>query len=553
MKKIFFCYAVGTLSFLLLVFSPVVFDSHQLRYDDPQVVAPMEQVHSLRDYLSLKEKNEIYDVQPVRDFSYFLNSHHSGNLVIWFSVALLFFASLIILQIPIVWSVLLGLVFTFNPLFVSSIAWLTARKHLLSFSFTLGLTLVLLMEIRKGNELKIKFGIAVAIVSLYLLALFSHPINIMWPLFALILIYTNGVKIKIRHIPNLIAIVGLGLSGLFAAYCNNAYYSGQYLQTASTARYVSDQFNTVFWKIWIIGRMIFQILCPIQTGAGDHYPYSYYSVFGLVFLVIGIASLWLFKIPQRWTWIAGAFLAVFPVSYRLTNGFLFDNYLLFSSFCIFILIALALKKYDLRLSSKGRTIGVSFGIFLAGLFATRSYFLAKAWNNDFALWEMAFEVEPSAKTAIEYAGMLLEQNRPLSAFEVAKTADKFVKGSYRNSNSVLSKVIYLNPSFNNIQKLEMLSKSPNEWSLYYEAAVLASEGKNDEACERMSRAKEYRQNLETFDDAIELMAAESLYFCQKSPAVGADILRDFKDVRGNGKWNEALFQKRAKELGVLNN
>lgn len=543
------CIHAFVLLFLLLgVYSPVVFDSHLLKFDDPIVVAPMQKVQSLQGYLDLVKNKEIYDIQPVRDVSYWLNSTHAGNLFFWIVACFFVAACLLALDVPVRPAFFLGLLFSVNPLFVSSVAWLSARKHLLSFLFTISITFILIRQVKTKNPFSC--AAAVGIVFLFLLAVFSQPINIMWPFFAAIYIYSKKDSLKFRLIPTAIATVLIVVIALSAAYLNQYYYVHVLTQVSQGTKYISEEYNTLFWRSWAWGRMFFQMIMPIQTPAADHYPYTYQSAVGLFLFVLVVLSLWKARIEEWWVWVLGAMLGVFPVLYRMTSIFAVDNYLLFSSFCIFILIGLSIKKYGVLLSGKYSIYIYISAYLLLVLFTYRSFTLAKAWNNDYALWEMSYQIEPSAKSAINFAGILSEKKQNIKAYEVAMESKKYL-GKIYNSNEIIAKVIYLHPFFSNEQKISLLREDRNEWSLYYQAALKASEGDLKSACELMRQAIQCPNAFEFKDESIEIVAAENLFFCQTDTSRDQILLKSFKTIRRSKKWDDVVFEKRAKELGVL--
>jgi hypothetical protein len=429
------------------------------------------------------------------------------------------------------------------------VAWLSARKHLLSLMFTALLTWILIREVRK-KDFSPSWMVSLSIVFLFLLAGFSQPINILWPFFAMIYVVSfHGAK-TLKKTSVIVPALALGLSGLWIAILNFRYYEKSYALLSLSGKYVSDDYNSWYWRACAWGRMFFQIIFPIETGAADHNPLSWISQFGLILIVVCVALLWKLKIRSTLIWMLAALIAVLPVTLRMTQIFATDNYVIFAAFCVFIVFGLVLKHFDGKMSKGIRIcLQVLFTV-LVVVFGTRSYVLAMAWNNDFSLWEMSYQVEPTKKSAIEYAQVLLAQSQLQKGFEIAMESKKY-PGMTKNYNAVMAKAIYVNPLVSTDEKTRLLKEDENEWSLYYLASMNAAEGKFSNACLIMADINKYVQNFREFDDVVESMAAEALFFCKDNSAIGGKIVESFKAIRRNGKWNQALFEKRAKELGVL--
>src|ERR1035437_9160759 len=123
-------------------------------------------------------------MQPVRDAAiklnlvlrdkYGLKTFHVFNFALW--IGILFIIDLILRKVfpwlrPMVAPAIL--LYSVHPVFVGSVAWISASKHLLSAFFILLATWLWL----GGRSL-------IGVFIWYVLSIFSQPITILWPIWA---------------------------------------------------------------------------------------------------------------------------------------------------------------------------------------------------------------------------------------------------------------------------------------------------------------------------------------------------------------------------------
>jgi protein O-mannosyl-transferase len=149
---------LGIALFLLLqliLYGPIIYEQPLLKFDDQGVVVPLKDLHAWQDYRAALKEGKILDRAPIRDLSLWIDwqiakifharPFHATNLVLWLGILLLFYRLRNKFSSPFLgaWGIALAL-YAFNPIMVDSVAWASARKHLLSAFFTLAATTYLI-------------------------------------------------------------------------------------------------------------------------------------------------------------------------------------------------------------------------------------------------------------------------------------------------------------------------------------------------------------------------------------------------------------------------
>ena len=135
------------LVFVLIIFGQLIFAEHVFNIDG-YLLTSIEDLSSLKEYAQGITQGKIYDLQPIRDLSYWVDLKMKAitgfkpfvlsNVILWGIcgvVALKVFH--LIRPIDNWFTAIFLLAFLIHPLFVQSVALVAARKHLLALLFIL--------------------------------------------------------------------------------------------------------------------------------------------------------------------------------------------------------------------------------------------------------------------------------------------------------------------------------------------------------------------------------------------------------------------------------
>ena len=137
----------------LYLFKDFLADSYILSYDDTLILKPLYEVTSIKDYFKKFATTALWDVQPIRDLSFFVDfflikhlkfwTHHWSNLIIWILISLTLFKNLLIISEKFSnnaqlssdsknWPLFFALIFLFHPTLQIGPFWISNRKHIFS-------------------------------------------------------------------------------------------------------------------------------------------------------------------------------------------------------------------------------------------------------------------------------------------------------------------------------------------------------------------------------------------------------------------------------------
>ena len=198
--------------FFSILYSGYLKNDSILSRDDKELVVPMKDIKSIGDYIEKVSSNKILDVQPVRDFSYWINAKlydlvgypgfHLINLILFFLCIYLVYRILTLLNFNPTIIIMGSLIFALHPIMVSSVGWISARKHSLALVFIL----CAIIDLLKKEKLTWK------LLLFYLLSVFSHQIVVLFPIW--VIYYTKLKKITLNK-KILVALLLVGSSSLF--------------------------------------------------------------------------------------------------------------------------------------------------------------------------------------------------------------------------------------------------------------------------------------------------------------------------------------------------
>lgn len=555
-----------TILFFLMLFAALFFTHINLvsndllqDYDDQIVVKPMANVITFSDYQVKLKSAEIYDRQPVRDLSFWidyqfqkkikLSIFHFHNLIIWFGITILFFYILIYEQISRLTSAFIVTLYAFHPCLTTAVSWVSARKHLLSTFFILSATLVFLKAFKTGKkDFQISSISILSISVLYFLSCFSQPINIMWPLWAFCFYFFNKKNPSRKRFVILFALL-FGIS-LLAYFINNQYYSTTYLiQSGGASKYVSATENELSLKILSVGASFFQIICPIWPTPASYYAGDTRNIVGVILLVL--FGYYLFKTSTKkkrneiYGWAIFSILPLFVMNVRVTNILGSDTYILIPTLGVYILVARTIKP--------NRWHYLAFSVLIL-FFVFTSNQVSNSWKSRKELWEYAHKNNETPTILKGLAAVyLLEKQYDLSFQYAAKLL------KWNSSQMPGSDVIYVNSlshlaNVSAAEKIRLLEEglkmAPASAVIKYTLAInYAHQKKWDLALKHMRAIS--AEDFKVFEEKIGNVSAEFYYYCLKVNNMKNEscsfIPEKIKKI--NSKiWNETQYNIKLGEL-----
>lgn len=230
-----------TLDFLILITSsfcffciyyPQIFNTDKFILDDVIILEP---ILKAKTFLGIY-KEKFVDIQPIRDLSYwvdikltpyfYFNVFKVSNLIYWF----LCYISLIVfykiyteffnISLSLTSLIIVASIILLHPSMSIPVCWISSRKHLLTFLFTLWASVFFLKMIFEDNYKKLYSFLSLIFL---ILAMGSHTIYCFWPFWACFtILQRNGLKKSWKkYSPYIITIFAIGL---LAGSSNFIYY-----------------------------------------------------------------------------------------------------------------------------------------------------------------------------------------------------------------------------------------------------------------------------------------------------------------------------------------
>lgn len=353
---------------------------------------PLFDVKTPFEYLKMLSEFQVVDFQPVRDLTFFWDiaiykltgvvTFATTNVFLWAAGIFLFFKLLRRLcpekeKAAIYWS----LAFASYPLFSQAVAWGMARKHILAFLLILGATHAFLNWLQGKDKI---FKVYVW----YVLACLSHPITLLWPLWAATyLALFEPAKLKEEKKSFII----FAFTATALGFTNYAYYTVG-----------NEAVSEVFWNIrpnlFDVPKLFIhfcfylrQIVFPYQLGF-LYYPETISLIPGVAIFIVTLGVLYRFRKDKKFlSWVIFAALP-FPIILGLPG--VFDQYLLIPVAGISLI---AFQK--LGNPSKG---SMSFLILVTLIWSVLTFHHARLWTEPRLLSERNFQSVKSCKSANDF-------------------------------------------------------------------------------------------------------------------------------------------------------
>jgi hypothetical protein len=449
--------------------------------------------------------------------------------------------------------------YAFHPCLTNALCWISARKHLLSTFYILAASVwfISFCKTKQTKNILILFFSITCICFLYLLACFSQPINIAWPIWCACYYY-----IHIQHDSKeplqkyFLLLMSLLFTILFLTYfINNQYYSSTYInQTIGQPKYIDNQNNLFSYKILAIGASFFQLILPLWPTPSSYYPGSYKNLIGLVLFIISLFAI--YKISNIdfkkhiLTWVLFALLPLMVMNFKLTNIFGSDTYLLIpvlGCYTIFALIFSQIKLPQLNYLWI-KLFYVSMGTMLIFYFYNSNQ-VSKSWETEKSLWTLAQQNEETPVVLKNLANYYLSQKNYEASFELAEKMWNW-NPALRDADHLYAMAVYFHPKFTIENKIILLNKAliqtpRSAWLKYFIASLYASKQQWLQSYELMQTIQPIEFII--FSNEISVITADYIFFCKNSKIQLLDkcakIQSELSNLHSN-VWNESVFSAR---------
>ena len=547
---------------IALIYGPWLWNGTFVRWDLNMVAEPLLGIRSLGDYFSALGTPRLWDLQPVRDFSYFVDFQLAGvfgprvfqlsNILIF--AGILFWVRRVLrrasssMKGPGAKAAEWGIVFlAAHPAIVSSVCWIAARKHLLSCFFILGATDSFLALLQKKPASRWARGWPVVG---YLLSVFSQPITLLWPVWAWLHSRSenSAARTRVRGI-----IVATGVLAIFVAVANSRYYANSYSAQSGVAKWVPFDWSTLGVGFLAQGRYFLDCIWPFGISP----LYGVFSVANGVGLLLAILffgfSAREFGARACASWTAFYLLPLLVVTFPMTHVFALDSYLLTPLVGFWVLATRwAETRIQTRTQSKTFTRSAIRGwLVIAASLTIASAWGTVDWRSDTRLWTRVLSERDSEFVRVKLADAWYREGD----FARARLAANEIAARFPESEDVpllFARSVYSDRLLKSADKVHLLQSTPhrNEWTAYYLASVFAGEGRFQEAADVMLPVLMGAKTR--FGSELPMIVAEAEAFCARAGSTRCEGLKahvkSMSAADPRIQWNESAYLRRSMEL-----
>lgn len=493
---------------LLIIYFPLLRESPILRYDDTLLLSGVDSLPNIKSYETWINNGKILDIQPVRDFSYWLElkiqkhfnikMYHFTNFVLWI-LCLLLASKIYAFFLPNLQHIQIATLYlALHPVSVNTTAWISGRKHLLSGFFILLCTYFSLNFFKRRtlpHFSSTSYFMLFGIVFFYILSVFSQPINCLWPLWwmtTLWLIYKLHKSIPVvltTFILFAIAVVVIQINRYY-------YYSDKYIFGLVAPKHWAEG-NNLSVQLTALGRYLFQLLLPFYPSITSYYPGSWMNMAGLFLIPPFLYICWK-KISFKILSLCLLFIAlpVAVVTGKMTSIFALDSYIFTPLFAWCGLLILLLSKLSENIKDQQKIRWLVFILIAINISITVPQ--VNAWKSYATLTMRAIELEKSPSNLSQYGQYLLSQGRYTEALEVGIQTYKWDMGQMKSVN-LIGLALILNPILTWEQKYKILTDYPAPHFIlyhYFRAIFLVQMDRWEEALQI------YKQLVGTFNEVV---------------------------------------------------
>lgn len=390
------------------IYLPLVIHQDAINPDAQILLPHLMSYNSLGEYIQDLFSFRSMDLQPIRDLSLWTDikiyqttgyvSFVLQNVLFWIFIC--FQLKKLIennfKQLATSATLIAG-AFLVYPLFSQVVPWGMARKHLLSVSFLLIATNEWMLEdLKNKNKVKAVF--------FYTLSVLSHPISLLWPVWATAFTYLTKKDFKKQLIP-VVSMVSIMITMIVLTYFYYAH--SEVFKEAFGAR--EDEVLNLPDKILSLGHYCFQIFYPYLPGY-NYTPGHWSSLVGILLFgfLLGLVLFSKMSRKQALHWGIFAILPIFMVTGK--SVIYYDTYLILPSIGVLFILLMSVEKYSLQ---KFRSL---FFVMIA-FWTVFSFLNAEAWRDEVTLAKKTFYNRPTCNNAYTYLKFAYENNLPPSDSE----------------------------------------------------------------------------------------------------------------------------------------
>lgn len=451
--------------YLFFVFAHF-YNGQPIEYDDGILINPLKNITSITDYMNARSNFLIWDVQPVRDFSYITDIKFNNFFSFWnlqrvnFSIWIGCYF-LVIFTIDALfdffninkkydWIIFGSGIFLIHPVLQLGPFWISSRKHILAAFFILLSTYFFL----KIKNLTRPTFFEIFIVSLfYLLSIFSQPITILLPAaFFILLILRHPFK-SLTTINLLIFLLILSFIFFVCLYLNHQFYNVTYIRMNGGViyNYVAD--NVAQVRLLTLGRFFYQVFDFTMASPVEHDRGSIRNIIGLlampIFFYLSIKGVGKKITIFSFSWFMLPILVVILGDVKL---FALDTYLLSSFIAILFILVVFFSRFK-------------FNYFLYILYIPlllETYGYSKAFKNGLEIARYAQTKEITSFGQYALATSLLYHGHFDEAFKESYALSK-INSNFDHLNHLLPASLYGSKELSVNTKIRIFKSWPKNY------------------------------------------------------------------------------------------
>ena len=534
---------------IFCVYWQVIIKDVILSYDDHILLNSVASIRNLKHYFSSIANGFILDIQPIRDLSFYLDfkikkliphySFHLTNTLLWVVICHNVRQIFLTQSIKNYYIIgLLVLIYATSPVSANSVAWIAARKHLLS---TLFITYATLLTIRNRDSLSTINSLLISF--LFLLSCFSHPINTLWILWLIYYLYPERIHQK------KILIALSSLCFLISMSANFYYYKFTYAQNVSAvSKFMNYRSLDLGDPLLAIGRYFYQCLFPFAALPSPHYQGSWENLVGLALLVFFL-TFCLRKIKTNSSSVKTAliyfFFPLLLVTINMTNVFCSDTYLLNSSIGFYWAILIIAENFK----STKYTIATLTLYFFSVIIYSFNY--VDIFLNEDQMWLYSYKKEATSQTSVIASSIYVKKKMFHESYKVIEEIQlRWPNQPYLPQ--VIAENVFFNPRIINTEKIKTLQQiRPAMPSTYFYLSIIYGYEKDIESLKStlfkiFENPVEFNMEFHGNEDKI---ASIFLYSCLYFKLQGCENhLEKFKHQVRNHEWDNVKIEQYVKQL-----